>query len=62
MGCKMALLALGKQGVRPLLLTVGNKTPRLAPGLTSKVAAWHVAVTAHGEEDGRVFAPEAITG
>ena len=61
-GLQMALLALGKRGVRPLLLTVGNKTPRLAPGLTSKVAAWHVPVTAHGEEDGRVFAPEAITG
>jgi uncharacterized protein (DUF58 family) len=61
-GLQLALLALSRRGVRPVLLSCGNAAPTLADGLKGRVQAYHVAGDVSGEEGSRAFEPVAIAG
>jgi uncharacterized protein (DUF58 family) len=61
-GLQLAMLALSKRGVRPVLLSCGKTIPALADGLKGRVQAYHVAPEASGEEGSRAFEPVAIAG
>ncbi len=61
-GLQLALLAISKRGVRPVLLACGRQPPVLADGLRGRVHAYHVPLPLTGEEGSGAFEPAAIAG